>query len=69
MNVDTTTSIFLNWNLAKHKFNNKPNDFMSWLSILEAIPATWKKELRENQVLNTECEEISPSALSVKAAY
>ena len=69
MNVDTTTSIFLNWNLAKHKFNLKPNDFMSWLSILEAIPATWKKKLRENQVLNTECEEISPSALSVKATY
>ena len=42
---------------------------MSWLSILEAIPATWKKKLRENQVLNTECEEISPSALSVKATY
>ena len=21
MNVDTTTSIFLNWNLARHKFN------------------------------------------------
>ena len=62
MNVDTTTSIFLNWNLAKHNFNLKPNDFMSWLSILEAIPATWKKKLRENQVLNTECEEISPSA-------
>ena len=42
---------------------------MSWLSILEAIPATWKKKLRENQVLNTECEEISPSVLSVKATY
>ena len=69
MNVDTTTSIFLNWNLAKHKFNLKPNDFMSWLSILEAIPATWKKKLRENQELNTECEEISPSALSVEATY
>ena len=43
INVDTTTSIFLNWNSAKHKFNLKPNDFMSCISILEAIPATWKR--------------------------
>ena len=42
---------------------------MSWISILEANPATWKKKLRENELLNTECQEIPPSALSVRAAY
>ena len=69
INVDTTASFFLNWNSAKHKFNLKPNDFMSWISILEAIPATWKKKLRENELLNTECQEIPSSVLSVKATY
>ena len=44
IDVDTTTSIFLNWNSAKHKFNLKPNDFMSWISILKAIPANTEKE-------------------------
>ena len=34
---------------------------MSWISILEAIPATWKKKLRENELLNTECQEIPSS--------
>ena len=42
---------------------------MSWTSILEAIPATWKKKLRENELLNTECQEIPSSSLSVKATY
>ena len=69
INVDTTTSIFLNWNSAKYKFSLKPNDFMSWMSILEAIPATREKKLRENELLNTECQEIRSSALSVKATY
>ena len=69
INVNTTASLFLNWNSAKHKFNLKPNDFMSWTSILEAIPATWKKKLRENELLNAECREIPSSALSVKATY
>ena len=36
---------------------------------MPAIPATWKKKIRENEVLNTECQEIPPSALSVKATY
>ena len=67
LNVNTTTSLFLNWDSAKHKFNLKPNNFMSWTSILEAIPATWKKKLRENELLNAECQEIPSSALSVKA--
>ena len=69
INVNTTESLFLNWNSARHKFNLKPNDFMSWTSILEAIPATWKKKLRENELLNAECKEIPSSALSVKATY
>ena len=42
---------------------------MSWTSILEAIPATWKKKLRENELLNAECQEIPSSALLVKATY
>ena len=42
---------------------------MSWTSILEVIPATWKKKLRENVLLNAECQEIPSSALSVKATY
>ena len=42
---------------------------MSWTSILEAIPATWKKKLRENELLNAECQEIPSTALSVKATY
>ena len=69
INVNTTASLFLNWNSAKHKFNLKPNDLMSWTSILEAIPATWKKKLRENELLNAECQEIPSSALSAKATY
>ena len=69
INVDTTTSIFLNWNSAKYKFILKPIDFMSWISILEAIPATWKKKLRRNELLNTECQEIPSSVSSVKATY
>ena len=36
INVDTTASIFLNWNSAKHKFNLKPNDFMRWINISDA---------------------------------
>ena len=70
LNVNSTTLIFLNWNSDKHKFNLNPNDFMSRLSILEAILATWKKKLRKNELSNTEkSEEIPPSALSVKATY
>ena len=69
INYNTTTSLFINWNSAKQKFNLKPNDFMSWTSILEAIPATWKKKLRENELLNAECQEIASSVLSVKATY
>ena len=42
---------------------------MSWTSILKAILATWKKKLRENELLNAECQEIPSSALSVKATY
>ena len=43
---------------------------MSWLSILKAIPATWKKKLRENELPNTEIlEEVLPSALSVEGNY
>ena len=67
INVNTTASLFLNWNSAKHKFNLKPNDFIT--SILEAISATRKKKLRENELLNAECQEIISSALSVKATY
>ena len=69
INDNTTTPLCLNWNSAKHKFNPKPNNFMSWTSILEAISATWKKKLRENELLNAECQEIPSSALSVKAIY
>ena len=69
INDNATTSLFLNWNSGKHKFSFKPNDFMSWTSILETIPATWKKKLRENELLNVECQEIPSSALSVKASY
>ena len=43
INIDSTTSIFLHWNSAKHEIKLKPDDFMGLLSILEAIPATWKK--------------------------
>ena len=42
---------------------------MNWTSILEAIPATWKKKLRENELLNAKCQDILSSALSVKATY
>ena len=69
IDVNTTASLCLNWNSAKHKFNLKPNDFMSWTSILEAISATWKKELKENELSSAECQEIPSSALSVKATY
>ena len=69
INVNTTASLFLNWNSEKHKFNLKPNDFMSWTSILEATPATWEKKLRENELLNAECQEIPSSALLVKTTY
>ena len=37
IDVNTTASLFLNWNSAKLKFNLTPNDFMSWTCILEAI--------------------------------
>ena len=51
INIDITTSIFLNWNSANNKFNLKPNDFMSWISILEAHSSNMAKIIKRTRVV------------------
>ena len=42
--IDTEGNL-MDWNSAKLKFELADQDMMRWLSIVQAIPSTWKKQI------------------------
>ena len=60
-------TIFLNSD--KHKFNLKPSDFMSLLSIMEAIPATRKTKLKGSSDLSTSWAQMKEHEKSKRTSH
>ena len=44
-NLIDTEGNFMDWNSAKRKFELADQDMMRWLSIVQAIPSKWKKQI------------------------
>ena len=40
------TDSFLNWNIVKETFSLKNEDYMNWMSVIQSIPTSCRKEMK-----------------------
>ena len=47
------TCIFLNWSIVKEKFSIRNEDYMNWMSVIQGIPISWRKEMKTSIAVNS----------------
>ena len=40
------TGSFLNWSIVKVKISLRNEDYMNWMSVIQSIPTSWRKEMK-----------------------
>ena len=64
--------IFLKWSIVKEKFSLRNEDYMNWMSIIQSIPTSWRKEMKTS--ITVIFSDINPpnyslSHMSAKSMY
>ena len=44
---------FLNWSISKEKFSLRNEDYMNWMSVIQSILTSWRKEMKTSIVVTS----------------